>query len=340
MQPNEIKANLKAKIAEAKELSAYHKREWDKDPEDFGLRLRFNTFKTIIEDLENQLEAHEAFERGWELFNKDKRIGAKKEFLKSIELMPSYLGFLNNQLGLNAANDWQLMVFFMKFLLEIAPNYNLAKENLVIAYINYGIEQAKQGSTINAIEQFNLARQVANNDKLRDLVSQNIVAAYTQLGIKTDQQGNLKEAAEHMLNAFSCLENDTTNYNAKRALERLVLYYMEKALFKEALEVFEKLKHLFGLSPELTNDYAITLVTLNRTQEAITILENLLEGKFNLSENTLSCIQDNLLIIKQQHNISFENKRLLSPRVLPENKINLPVPKLNPTNILQFQQAA
>lgn len=51
--------NLKAKIEEAEELSAHHKKELDKDPEDFALKLRYNSFKGFIQQLELELAEYE-----------------------------------------------------------------------------------------------------------------------------------------------------------------------------------------------------------------------------------------------------------------------------------------
>lgn len=51
--------NLKVKILEAEELSAHHKRELDKDPEDFALKLRYNSFRGFIQQLQTELAAYE-----------------------------------------------------------------------------------------------------------------------------------------------------------------------------------------------------------------------------------------------------------------------------------------
>lgn len=51
--------NLKAKIEEAEELSAHHKKELDKDPEDFALKLRYNSFRGFIKQLELELAEYE-----------------------------------------------------------------------------------------------------------------------------------------------------------------------------------------------------------------------------------------------------------------------------------------
>jgi tetratricopeptide (TPR) repeat protein len=346
MQPNEIKANLKKRITEAKELSAHHKRELDKDPEDFGLRLRFNSFKTIAEDLESQLAAHEAFDRGWKFFNKGKRPEAKKEFRKSIELMPSYLGFLNNQLGKNVSpDDKKLMVDFMNFLLEVGPTSQLARRNLVVAYINYGIELAKRGNIIAAIRQFKLSKEVTDNKELTDLINENLAAAYTELGRKADQNRDLEETARDMLIAFSFLENHITRGNAKRALEQLATDYLQKTAFKKAIEIFEKLEQLFGLLPELKNDYAIALACLNRTEEGVTVLKTLLQNKSNLSEDILNCVQDNLATMEQQYKISEQNKtslKRLSPKISSEsNRTNLLlVLNYSSQRTLRFESAA
>ncbi|KAF0240573.1 MAG: hypothetical protein FD167_4139, partial [bacterium] len=116
MDTSRIKIKLEEKIKEAKELSAHHKRELDKDQENFALSLRFNTFRRHIEDLENQLAAHEAFERGWNLLNQLKLDEAKEALGISIKLMPSYLGFLHNQLINNIRdNNLDLLINAMMF---------------------------------------------------------------------------------------------------------------------------------------------------------------------------------------------------------------------------------
>lgn len=323
MQPHEIKANLTKRIKEAKDLSAYHKAELDKDPEDFGLRLRFNSFKTIVEDLEKQLIAHEAFDCGWNLFQKRKQSKAIIEFRKSIELMPSYAGFLHNQLGFNARDDWETMIKFMKFLLKVQPNYVLAKKNLVIAYVNYGIEQARNNLITVAIRNFLAAQTEAENHKdLVDLTNKNLAAAYTELGILKAQTNELEEVANCMLKAFSHLQNNITRDNAEMALGRLALNYLQTNQFTKAVEAFKKLENFFGLLPEIKNDYAIALACTKQIKEAITVLEKTIQHTPNLPKNINDTILSNLLVMKEQQ-FSLKNILYLSPTRFASEKANI-----------------
>lgn len=55
MQLTEEINKLKGKIAEAQELSAHHKREMNKNPDNFLFQLRYDRFKDFIDQLEEDL---------------------------------------------------------------------------------------------------------------------------------------------------------------------------------------------------------------------------------------------------------------------------------------------
>ncbi|KAF0201721.1 MAG: hypothetical protein FD167_5688 [bacterium] len=50
---------LKRKIAEAEELSVHHKREMEKNPDNFLFQLRYDGFRGFIEQLEEELAEYE-----------------------------------------------------------------------------------------------------------------------------------------------------------------------------------------------------------------------------------------------------------------------------------------
>lgn len=337
MHASEIRINLNAKVKEAKELLTHYQKELDSAPEDFALKLRFNSFRRHVQDLENQLAAHETFERGWDFLNEQNLEEAKREFRQAISLMPSYLGFLNNQLTNNVSKDnLELIISFMKFLLEIDPNYEVIRENLIAAYIKCAIKKAKAGNLPYAINLLLIASTFVNSKEMAKTVSWNLATAYTEAGKKSTETGNLEEASIHMLTALFYVRNETTIYNTKLALEKLSLSYLEKHEFHKAIETFEHIEMMFGLESRLCNDFAITLACIGQTTEGIAILENLLQDNSNLSEDILSCAKDNLTIMRQHHKASLESGLRLSPR---STEIDLPMSILSYSlgNFLEFQ---
>jgi tetratricopeptide (TPR) repeat protein len=317
MQANQIGINLKAKVREAKELLARYQKELDSDAEDFALKLRFNSFRRHVQDLENQLVAHEAFESGWKFLSQAKIEEAKKEFRHSVELMPSYLGFLNNQLTNNASEDnLELIIIFMKFLLELNPNYEVVRKNLISAYIRYAISNARGGNFLYAINLLHIASSFVNSEETAKTIFWNLGTAYTQAGKKSLQKGNLEESAIHLTTAFSYVRNEATAYNAKLSLAQLALNYLNKHEFDKAIQTFKHIEIIFGLEPALSNDLAVALACIGRTKEGIAILENLEQDKSNLPEDIFNCAKNNLNTMKKQHNASLKSGLRLSPRIL------------------------
>ncbi len=322
----EAAKKLKEKIGQASNLLKEREEVFRSKADDLAISLSINSLRSHVEDLEIQLRAQEAFDRGWTAFNNGDRHTAKSEFLQAIELLPSYLGFLNNQLMVNleSAGEWQRAIIAMRFVLELKPDYEVARNNLALAYLNYGVQEADGGKLGSAADLYYIALSIASSNNIINIARSNLAATHTLLGELAYRKGNLNESLHHMLQACTFDPNADTRRNAGLAFAFLARYLFSIGDFNGAIYNFQQAEDTGLLIMELINDYGVALAMINRLDEAIIKFEQAL----SLDPNNKD-IQENL-----------EQARKKTPKGFHSQPPEIHYKKILPPQLPEYQMAA
>jgi tetratricopeptide (TPR) repeat protein len=223
--------------------------------------------------------AKEAFERGLSLFNSGRHPEAEREFRRAIGLKGSYLPLLHNLIIKHYVNseDWLRTIISFRFLLQLSPEYSLARNNLARAYLNLGIQEAKKGNVEKSLDLFYAAIGIESASETISLVKQYLAAAYTQLGIQKKEEMDLQRSLDCMAKACSVDPNKSTRHNLGLAYSLLGNSKLKNNEFSEAIFLFERAEDAGLAIPALYNNHAVALVSLGDFEGAINFLERALE---------------------------------------------------------------
>ena len=223
----------------------------------------------------------EAFERGLSHLSSGELADAYREFRLALEYRPSYIGTLHNVIlrTLGSPNDLDAAIFYLRFITQLDPSYEHARNSLAIAYLNYGVEMAKKGQLQNSIILFSRGLTIESAPEITSKIRENIAATYHQHGLREHKAGNLENAQAFMRMACSFFSDKRTRGNLATASVLLALHEMKRGGFQSAVSDFEEAEDAGLISPELLNDYAIALVFCDKLEEAKLALARALELK-------------------------------------------------------------
>jgi lipoprotein NlpI len=214
-------------------------------------------------------EAQHHFENGLLLLQNGLIRRAKQEFSRSFSIDPSFRGSL-----LHVANDlgakgiFDAAVFVYDLLLELSPEYSLARENLAVSFVNRGIKYAQHGLIPQGIGDFNQALMVKPSERTTQTARSNLVAAYTQLGIFHSSAKQYQLAYQCFQLALEIEPSDTSRSNLAVAMIAISTVALEKRS-RESMEAIFKQPLLMGLTrSQCLTAYGATVAGLDDIAEA------------------------------------------------------------------------
>jgi tetratricopeptide (TPR) repeat protein len=163
-------------------------------------------------------------------------------------------------------------------LLELSPDYDLARENLASTHMNRGITFARHGLFPQAMEAFLKALVLQPSPATAQAIRNNTVATYTQLGL-------LYSNANQYQLAFGCFQRafelDPSEISRKNLAVAIIAVSTAASgnrgtearagMFREPL--------LMGLTlSECLTAYGATLATLGETEDARRALQAAIEA--------------------------------------------------------------
>jgi tetratricopeptide (TPR) repeat protein len=236
--------------------------------------------------------SREALERGFELLEGGRLAAAERQFRRAVGYNPRYLEELNHFIAQIAElGEWRRAIPLFRLVLRIEPQFQLARDNLSIAFEHYAIAQARAGNMPNALELFFAALDVRPAAEVAERVRQDLSAAHTHMGksayeaaVEDESHGKLVSAKEglgqslfHMRIAHAFWPNDTTVSNVSLAFAHLALYYLDRKELEPSLDMFEMMDQTGVIRPEFLNEYGVALGMSGRLEEAVNVLERALE---------------------------------------------------------------
>jgi tetratricopeptide (TPR) repeat protein len=241
-----------------------------------------------------------AFVRAMEAIQKSDLITAEKELRTATNLRPDYIaGFVMSVLASvpetieeeGLGDDVSYLVPLLRLATRVDPDYELARVNLSVAFLNFGVAKARRKNYLEAIELFFSALGIKTDQEMESRIKTNIVIAFTTLGKDSFHNDRVEEGFGYIRSAFLVLENETTRRNLGLAYGNLGVFYMKSQRFDLAMQQFERAEDSGVVSPEYINDYGICLVFSGRIREASQAFERVLAidfhnevAQFNLSK--------------------------------------------------------
>ncbi|MEN3332402.1 MAG: hypothetical protein V7641_1767 [Blastocatellia bacterium] len=239
--------------------------------------------------------AEEAFKRGIDLFNASRHVEAEKEFNMAIDLKPEYLTMLHNLTIKYYVNsqDWLRAIVAFRFLLRLDSEYKAARDNLARAYLNFGIQQARNENIKGALDLFYSALAVESAPETEAFIKRSLVTAYTELGICKRKEGELERSVEYMAHACSIDPNEHTRRNLGLAYSFLGNSRLKEKEFSKAVFFFELAEDAGAIFPALYNNHATALAVLGEVDEAVRLFEEALKlaPDYEIAKENLNQLQ-------------------------------------------------
>jgi tetratricopeptide (TPR) repeat protein len=210
--------------------------------------------------------AREALERGIKLHNEGRGKEAEPEFRRAIELNPRNIEELHNRIvkGFDVSGALDNFIFAMRLVLRLDPGYEVARNNLAIAYENQGVQEANEGNLYGAINRFRIALAVGASPDVISYIKSNLATAYTRLGVQACQKNEFEGSLQFMNLAYEVNPNDETKRN-------LAIAYAYAALSFINNQDLQVAKYYLEIA------YDITMRTLDQ-QELVTDKTNYLRN--------------------------------------------------------------
>jgi tetratricopeptide (TPR) repeat protein len=244
-------------------------------------------------------EAEQHFEKGILFLQNGLFARAKDHFSKAFTLDENLRASLlsaTNALVQKGKLDAAIRVYGL--ILELQPQYELARQNLSAAYVARGIKLGRAGRLNQAVEDFNRALMLRSSKESLELIRKNLVAAYTQLGIRYSDHKQYQDAVSHFLVALELDPSDVTQRNLAIALVASSAAKAQAESQPPDAEFFRQAIQMGLTFSECMNAYAATLAAHGRISEARRALETAVQAdpKNELAKKNLETISQQEII--------------------------------------------
>lgn len=222
--------------------------------------------------------SQETYTQGMELLLGGDLMEAERILQQAVALSPRLRGAIHNSIIKIFAEQelWDGLIPRLRLLVAIDPNYELARDSLAIAYLNYGVALAKQGKEDQALFHFQYAIECTTDEEIISSIRRNFAASFTNIGVNFNREGNFESSLYFMRIALLSYPNKETRMNVAKAHIHLALSYMNSSNYESALAAFDCAWQAGLELPELFNDYAIAMILTGHTDQGIRLFERAL----------------------------------------------------------------
>jgi tetratricopeptide (TPR) repeat protein len=226
-----------------------------------------------------------AFVRALKAVERTDLATAEKELRVATDLRPDYIGgFVMSVLASvpdpveqkGFEDDVSFLIPLLRLATRVDPNYELARVNLAVAFLNFGVSKSRKGMYLEAIELFYSALGIKTDSETEFPIKTNIVMAFTTLARESFQNDRVEDGFGYVRSAFLVLQDEITRRNLGLAYGNMGIFYMRSQRFDFAIQQFERAEDSGVVLPEYVNDYGVCLVFLGRINEAIQAFERVL----------------------------------------------------------------
>ncbi|HVF50897.1 MAG TPA: DUF4926 domain-containing protein [Pyrinomonadaceae bacterium] len=236
-------------------------------------RLAYGVKPDQIENID--VIAKEFYVKGMKALSEGNYVESLRDLRKAVSLIPSYIRGMHNSLAqsIGPHEDWGKFISAMHLVRLVDPNYEMARDNLAIAYLNFGVQEAKNGKYEESFNTFHAAMAVEASQEIITLIRENIAASHAALGGQAFRNGNIKEVLEHFGAAHLIASNKITRENLGKALFHFANFCANTGDLQRAINSYERAEDVGLMLPEVLNNHACALADNRQFLEAIMILE-------------------------------------------------------------------
>jgi tetratricopeptide (TPR) repeat protein len=244
------------------------------------------------------------FNAGVQLLQQGRFVEAAKEIREAVRIRPNLIRVLHELFCDNLAERelWDQVIEGMQFIININPKYDLAKLNLAIAYLNYGVKKVEERDLKEELNLFLMAFRMETPANVAELVKKNIATAHTMLGIQAYREDEKKDAVKHMESAYMFDSNSETRRRLGLAYSSIAETYLFDKDFNNAVMNYVLAEQTGMLTSENLNNRAVAHVHLGEIDEAVLALESALT-----IDPINEVAQKNLELLKRVSPFSNEN---------------------------------
>ncbi|HVF92309.1 MAG TPA: DUF4926 domain-containing protein [Blastocatellia bacterium] len=250
----------------------------------FAYSVRPDQISTVF------INAEDAFQRGLELIASGATLEGRRMLRQAVKVKPSLIETLLNSVleSFGDSEEWSQLVPVLRFIRELDPGYEIARNNLVIAYLNLGIRTAMNGDVEGALQAFYSASGIEVSQETLSWVKHNLAAAHIELGIRAHKRAiqeadpgasleQYKITLTNMARACAIDPHDRTRKNLGLANAFLGNALLRSGDFSTANTFFEVAEDMGLAFPKLFNNHAIALAKLGHLEASIELLEKAIE---------------------------------------------------------------
>lgn len=219
--------------------------------------------------------AKDFYKKGMEALDEGNFVEALRNLREAINLIPSYIGAMHNSLAqsIGPNEDWEKFIFAMQLVRLIDPNYEIARENLAIAFLNYGVQEARNGKYEESIAIFHAALGVDSSQEIITLVKENIAASHSALGIQAFHNGDMERALALFRSAHFIASNEMTRRNFAKAHFHFGNFCSNTGDIQRAIDSYQRAEDAGLMLPEVLNNHACALADSGQLTGATMLLE-------------------------------------------------------------------
>jgi len=236
-------------------------------------KLAYGIRPEQIENIERI--AKEYYHKGMTALNNARFSEALSNLRKAINLIPAYIRGMHNSLAesIGPHEDWQRFIFAMHLVRLVDPHYEMARDNLAIAYLNWGVQEAKNGNYEESLTIFQISLTVHGPQDVEQLIKQNIAASYTALARRSFENQEMEKALSMFGTAHFIASTETTRLNLAKAYFHYANWCVDSGNIDIAIDSYQRAEDSGLILPEVLNNHARSLVIVGQVEQAIMLLE-------------------------------------------------------------------
>jgi tetratricopeptide (TPR) repeat protein len=273
--------------------------------------------------------ARSFYRKGMEALDEGKFADSLQSLRKAVTLIPSYLGGMHNSLAqsIGPHEDWRKFIFAMQLVRLIDPDYEMARENLAIGYLNLGVQEAKDGDYSQSIISFQAALAVEASSEIATLIKENIAASYTALGKKALGEDDIQRALSFFGLAHFIAANKLTRLNLGKAHFRFANFCSDRGTLQIAIDSYCRAEDAGLMWPEVLNNHACALAGSGRFEDATMIFEAAIA--LAPADNTIQSNLSKMLALRK-----LATSEMPRDLVTEDIEIDFPTPPMNTVPLL------
>lgn len=227
----------------------------------------------------------DAFVRTMQSVEQNDLATAEKELRLAVDLRPASIGFFVNSVIASfgdenfkkGQNALSFMIPLLRLALRVRPDYEVARTNLAIAFLKFGVRKGNQGDLEGAFELFHSALSIKTDQRTEDIIKNNLSLVLTSFGEELFKAGNFGEGLNSFRSAILVVQNETTRRNLGLAYGIYATSLLEAKNFDLAIQEFKRAEDVGVVIPDFITCYGVCLAMKGETKLAKQEFERVLE---------------------------------------------------------------